>query len=67
MWVAFDRGVRAVEEHGLVGPTERWRELRDELRAEALERGCDEQLGAFSHLAPVNSAAVLYGGERDRR
>src|SRR5699024_9402366 len=48
MWVAFDRGVRAVEEHGLAGPGERWRELREELRAEILERGYDEQLGALT-------------------
>jgi GH15 family glucan-1,4-alpha-glucosidase len=34
MWAAFDRGVRAVEEFGLDGPVQRWRELRDRLRAE---------------------------------
>ena len=47
MWAAFDRGVRAVEKHGLDGPVERWRELRDQLHAEVLEKGFDEDLGSF--------------------
>lgn len=34
MWAAFDRAVRAVEEHGLEGPVERWRGLRDRMREE---------------------------------
>ncbi|MGH8746868.1 MAG: glycoside hydrolase family 15 protein, partial [Burkholderiales bacterium] len=29
VWVAFDRAVKAVETHGLEGPVERWRKLRD--------------------------------------
>lgn len=39
IWTAFDRGVRAVEEHGLDGPVERWRGLRDRLREEIDRRG----------------------------
>ncbi len=46
-WVAFDRAVRTVEEHGLDGPVDRWHEIRDEIRAEVLERGYDESLGSF--------------------
>ncbi|MFK3677153.1 glycoside hydrolase family 15 protein [Microbacterium sp. NPDC090218] len=34
MWAAFDRAVRGVEEYGLDGPVERWRGLRDRMRAE---------------------------------
>ena len=34
LWAAFDRGVRAVEEDGEHGDVERWREVRDRLRAE---------------------------------
>jgi GH15 family glucan-1,4-alpha-glucosidase len=34
MWAAFDRGIRAVEEHGLPGPVDHWRELRARLRDE---------------------------------
>ena len=29
VWVAFDRAVRAVETHGLEGPVDEWRALRD--------------------------------------
>ncbi|WP_345184317.1 glycoside hydrolase family 15 protein [Microbacterium panaciterrae] len=39
LWAAFDRGVRAVEEDGESGPVQRWRDLRDRLRAEIDERG----------------------------
>lgn len=39
VWAAFDRGVRAVEEHGLDGPVERWRGLRDRLKKEIDENG----------------------------
>ena len=48
MWASFDQGVRAVEEHGLDGPVERWRELRDHLRAEIDERGFDAELNTFT-------------------
>ena len=48
MWAGFDQGIRAVEEHGLEGPVERWRELRDRLHAEILERGFDEELNTFT-------------------
>jgi GH15 family glucan-1,4-alpha-glucosidase len=46
-WVAMDRAVKAVEEHGLDGPVERWRRLRDEIHAEVLEQGWDAELGSF--------------------
>lgn len=48
VWVAFDRAVRAVEEHDLPGPVERWRHLRDQVRAEILDKGFDEQRGTFT-------------------
>jgi len=34
MWAALDRGVRAVNEHGLSGDAERWAQMRDQLRTE---------------------------------
>ena len=46
-WVAFDRGVKAVEEFGREGAVDRWRRVRDEIHAEVLERGYDEELGSF--------------------
>ncbi len=46
-WVAFDRGVRAVEEQGLDGPADRWRDVRASIHAEVCDRGYDKGLGAF--------------------
>ena len=46
-WVAFDRGVRAVEDYGLAGPVEHWSAVRDEIRADILENGWSERRGAF--------------------
>ena len=46
-WVAFDRGIRTIEEYGHEGPLERWRAARDEIRAEVLERGFDTELNSF--------------------
>ena len=54
LWVAFDRAVRAVEEDGLPGPVDRWRELRAEIHDEVLEYGFNEQRGAFTQY---------YGGD----
>ena len=46
-WVAFDRGLRLIDELGRDGPKERWLEIRDAIKAEVLERGFDEELGSF--------------------
>ncbi|MBA8827288.1 glucoamylase [Saccharopolyspora lacisalsi] len=48
VWVAFDRAVKAVEEDGLPGPVERWREIRDTVHAEVLIKGWNEDMGAFT-------------------
>jgi len=48
VWAAFDRAVHAVEKHGLAGPVERWRALRDEVRAEVLNKGFDTGRGSFT-------------------
>jgi GH15 family glucan-1,4-alpha-glucosidase len=47
-WVAFDRGVKAVEEFGRSGPVERWRKVRDEICREVCERGFDQELNSFT-------------------
>jgi glucoamylase len=49
-WVAFDRAVRAVEEHGADGPVERWRELRDAVHAEVCAKAWNEDLQAFTQF-----------------
>ena len=47
-WVAFDRAVRMHEEFDREGPVERWRALRDEIRAQILELGWNERRQAFT-------------------
>ncbi len=47
-WVAFDRGVKAVEEFGRTGPVERWRKIREEIQREVCERGFDRELNSFT-------------------
>ena len=46
-WVAFDRGVRLVEEFGLEGPADRWREVRAQIHADVCAKGFDEAIGSF--------------------
>lgn len=46
-WVAYDRGVKAVEEFGLSGPVDRWRRIREEIRADILANGWSETRGSF--------------------
>jgi GH15 family glucan-1,4-alpha-glucosidase len=46
-WVAFDRAIKSVENFHLKGPTDRWRELRQEIHAEICHRGFDAELGSF--------------------
>ena len=46
-WVAFDRGVRAVEDFGLDGPSESWKAERDEIRAEILSNGWSHEKQSF--------------------
>jgi glucoamylase len=48
IWVAFDRAVRAVEEDGLPGPVEHWRDLRDQVREEVLAQAWNPDVGAFT-------------------
>jgi GH15 family glucan-1,4-alpha-glucosidase len=53
-WVAFDRGVKAVEEFGLDGDAARWRQLRDEIHAQVCRDGFNER---------QNSFVQYYGGD----
>lgn len=47
-WVAFDRGIRAVEAFGLGGPVDRWRRIRAEIHEEVCRRAFNTDLGAFA-------------------
>jgi GH15 family glucan-1,4-alpha-glucosidase len=48
VWAAFDRCIEGVEVHGLEGPVEEWRRIRDEVRAEIMERGFDSARNTFT-------------------
>ncbi|MFE4952325.1 glycoside hydrolase family 15 protein [Leifsonia sp. NPDC056665] len=47
VWAAFDCAIRGVEQFGLDGPVERWRHLRDEIRADIEANGYDEGRGSY--------------------
>jgi GH15 family glucan-1,4-alpha-glucosidase len=62
IWAAFACAVRAVEQHGLEGPVDRWRGLRDRMRAEIEERGYDPSIGSFVQYyggAEVDASLLL--------
>lgn len=60
-WVAFDRAVRAVEQFGLAGPVERWRQLRSEVHTEVCDLGYDRDQHTFvqSYGRPELDASLL--------
>jgi GH15 family glucan-1,4-alpha-glucosidase len=47
-WVAFDRGIRAVERFRLDGPAERWRAVSDDIHREICERAWDHERNTFT-------------------
>ncbi len=47
-WVAFDRAVRMHEEFGRDCPVARWRELRDEIKAQVVQCGWSERKQAYA-------------------
>ena len=47
VWVAFDSVIKGVENHGLDGPVEEWREIRERVREQILSQGYDEERGTF--------------------
>ena len=46
-WVAMDRAVKAIENFGVEGPADRWRQCRDDIHREICAKGFDSELGAF--------------------
>ncbi len=46
-WVAFDRGVKAVERFGLTGPVEAWRKARDEIHTQVCALGFNADRNSF--------------------
>lgn len=59
-WAALDRAVHGVEDHGLDGPVERWRAVREEIRADVLANGYDSSRGTFvQYYGGVTTDAAL--------
>ena len=46
-WVAFDRMVKSVEQFGLEGPVDQWREQREAIHAEVCAKGFDAGRNTF--------------------
>jgi GH15 family glucan-1,4-alpha-glucosidase len=46
-WVAFDRGIKSVEQYGCDGPVDHWRKIRDRIAVEILEKGYDPKRNTF--------------------
>jgi GH15 family glucan-1,4-alpha-glucosidase len=49
-WAGADRAVRAVEGHGLDGPVDRWRRLRQDIHDEVCAQGFDADRGTFTQF-----------------
>lgn len=47
-WVAFDRGLRMVEEFGIKGPVDRWRRIRKQIHAEICKKGFHQGMNSFT-------------------
>jgi GH15 family glucan-1,4-alpha-glucosidase len=46
-WVAFDRGIKSARQFGLRGDVDKWCAICEEIRADVLSRGFDEENGTF--------------------
>ena len=47
-WVAMDRAVKAVEDHGHDGPVDRWRRVRDEIHQQVCANAYDPDRKTFT-------------------
>jgi GH15 family glucan-1,4-alpha-glucosidase len=46
-WVAFDRGVKAVERYGREGPVDEWRKIRDAIHRQVCAKGFHRKRNTF--------------------
>jgi GH15 family glucan-1,4-alpha-glucosidase len=47
-WVALDRGIRLASKRSFPAPHERWTEERDKIYLEVMDKGWNEEIGAFT-------------------
>jgi GH15 family glucan-1,4-alpha-glucosidase len=59
-WAALDRAITGAERHGLPAPLDRWRAVRDEIRADVLAHGWSAEVGSFvQHYGASHTDASL--------
>ncbi|MGH9585127.1 MAG: glycoside hydrolase family 15 protein, partial [Bryobacteraceae bacterium] len=46
-WVALDRAVRGIEQHGMDGPLKKWKKLRDHVHADVCRHGFNKRMNSF--------------------
>lgn len=64
MWAAFDRMISGVEQHGLEGPVDEWRRVREAIRTEILDRGFNPERNTFTQhydTTEVDASLLLIG------
>ncbi|MFY0407641.1 glycoside hydrolase family 15 protein [Solicola sp. PLA-1-18] len=49
-WVAVERMIRVARQRGLPADLERWCTVRDEIYAQVMERGWNDEIGAFTQV-----------------
>jgi len=62
VWAAFDRAIAAVERHGLPGPVDEWRAIREKIREEVLEKGFNTERNTFTQhyeTSEVDAALLM--------
>src|SRR5664280_554572 len=47
-WVAIDRAIKTVEEYGMDGPIDRWKEIRAEIHEQVCDQGFNADKGSFT-------------------
>lgn len=61
-WLCMDRAVKSIEKHGMKGPAEEWKRLRENIRKDVLAHGYDSDLNAFvqHYQSKQMDASVLF-------
>ena len=60
VWAAFDRAVRAVEVHGLPGPVDEWRRMRERVKAEIYGNGvADGHFTQYYGTSEVDASLLM--------
>jgi GH15 family glucan-1,4-alpha-glucosidase len=60
-WVALDRAIKGMEQFGLSGPIDRWREVRETIHREVCMHGYNADINAFVQYygSPLLDASLL--------